>query len=224
MHRTADLGVPIQNGRYLADNIPGAKFVELPGENHIPLFEPEISDRIVGEVEEFLTGSRSEGDVERVLATVLFTDIVDSTKRAAALGDRQWRALLERHDNIVRHQLVRFRGQEVKNLGDGFMATFDGPARAVRCAASISDSMRPFGIGVRAGLHTGEIELKPNDVAGIAVHIAARVAAEAKAGETVVSSTVRDLVAGSGLRFEDRGLHSLRGLPEQVHLYTAMGG
>jgi class 3 adenylate cyclase len=224
LHRASDLVQPVQNGRYLADNIPGAKFLELPGENHIPLFEPEITDRIIGEVEEFLTGSRSEGDVDRVLATVLFTDIVDSTKRAAALGDRQWRALLERHDNTVRQQLARFRGREVKSLGDGFMATFDGPARAVRCAASISDSMRPFGIAVRSGLHTGEIELKRDDVAGIAVHIAARVAAEAKAGETVVSSTVRDLVAGSGLRFEDRGLHSLRGLPEHVHLYTVLGG
>ena len=224
MHRADDLAQPVQNGRYLADNIPGAKFLELPGENHIPLFEPEIIDRMVGEVEEFLTGSRSDAEPDRVLATVLFTDIVDSTKRAAALGDRQWRALLDRHDNIVRQQLTRFRGQEVKNLGDGFMATFDGPARAVRCAASISGSMRPFGIAVRAGLHTGEIELKRDDVAGIAVHIAARVAAEAKAGETVVSSTVRDLVAGSGLRFEDRGLHSLRGLPEQVHLYTVLGG
>jgi class 3 adenylate cyclase len=224
MHRAADLAQPVQNGRYLADNIPGAKFLELPGENHIPLFEPEITDQILGEAEEFLTGSRSDADADRVLATVLFTDIVDSTKRAAALGDRQWRAVLERHDDTVRQQLARFRGQEVKNLGDGFMATFDGPARAVRCACSISDSMRPFGIAVRNGLHTGEIELKLDDVAGIAVHIAARVAAEAKAGETVVSSTVRDLVAGSGLRFEDRGFRSLRGLPEQVHLYTALGG
>jgi class 3 adenylate cyclase len=224
MHRAGDLAQPVQNGRYLADNIPGAKFLELPGENHIPLFEPEITDRIVGEVEEFLTGSRSEADVDRVLATLLFTDIVDSTKRAATLGDRQWRALLDRHDNTVRQQLARFRGREVKSLGDGFMATFDGPARAVRCAASISDSTRSFGIAVRSGLHTGEIELKGDDVAGIAVHIAARVAAEAKAGETVVSSTVRDLVAGSGLRFEDRGLRSLRGLPEQMHLYSVLGG
>jgi class 3 adenylate cyclase len=224
MHRTADLAQPVENGRYLADHIRGAKFVELPGENHIPLFEPEMTDRIIGEVEEFLTGSRSDGDGDRVLATVLFTDIVDSTKRAAALGDRQWRALLDRYDNTVRQQLARFRGQEVKNLGDGFMATFDGPARAVRCAASISDSMRPFGVAVRSGLHTGELELKRDDVAGIAVHIAARIAAEAKAGETVVSTTVRDLVAGSGLRFEDRGRHSLRGLPEQVHLYTVLGG
>jgi class 3 adenylate cyclase len=224
MHRGGDIAQPVQNGRYLAENIPGAKYLELPGESHVPVFEPEIVDRMVGEVEEFLTGSRSESDVDRVLATVMFTDIVESTKRAAALGDRQWRALLERHDTVVRQHLARFRGQEIKNLGDGFMATFDGPARAVRCAASIADAMRPFGIAVRSGRHTGEIELKRDDVAGIAVHIAARVAAEAKAGETIVSSTVRDLVAGSGLRFEDRGLHTLRGLPEQVHLYTVLAG
>jgi class 3 adenylate cyclase len=157
-----------------------------------------------------------------VLATVLFTDIVDSTKRAAELGDREWRTLLDQHDQTVRQQLARFRGHEVKNLGDGFMATFDGPARAVRCAAAISDSLRPLGIAVRSGLHSGEIELKRDDVAGIAVHVAARVAAEAKAGETVVSSTVRDLVAGSGLRFQDRGIHALKGLPEEVHLYSVV--
>ena len=162
-------------------------------------------------------------EVDRVLATVLFTDIIGSTKRAAELGDRQWRTLLDRHDEAVRQQLARFRGQEVKNLGDGFLATFDGPARAVRCAAAISDSVRPLGIAVRSGLHTGEIELKPNDVTGIAVHIAARVAGEAEAGETAVSSTVRDLVAGSGLRFEDRGARALKGLPEEVRLYRVLG-
>src|SRR5262249_42657331 len=145
-----------------------------------------------------------------------------STKRAAELGDRQWRTLLDRHDDTVRQQLARFRGQEIKNLGDGFMVTFDGPARAVRCAAAICDALRPLGIAVRSGLHTGEVELKRDDVAGIAVHTAARVVAEAKAGETVVSSTVRDLVAGSGLRFQDRGMHSLKGLPEEVHLYSVV--
>ena len=153
----------------------------------------------------------------------MFTDIVDSTKRAAEIGDGQWRALLDRHDEAVRQQLTRFRGTEVKNLGDGFMATFDGPARAVRCAAAISESVRPLGIAVRSGLHTGEIELKRDDITGIAVHIAARVAAEAEAGETIVSSTVRDLVAGSGLRFEDRGAHTLKGLPEEVRLYRVIG-
>jgi class 3 adenylate cyclase len=203
--------VDVELGRDLAANIPGARYLELPGNDHVPFFERDITDRIVDEAEEFLTGSRSEPDIDRVLATVMFTDIVDSTKRAAELGDRQWRVLLDRHDDTVRQQLARFRGQEVKNLGDGFMATFDGPARAVRCAASISELVRPLGIAVRSGLHAGEVELKRDDVAGIAVHIAARVAAEAEAGETVVSSTVRDLVAGSGLRFQDRGIRSLKG-------------
>ena len=222
MHRVEDSAVSVELGRYLTANIPGAKYVELPGTDHVPFYERDITDRIVDEVEEFLTGSRSEPDVDRVLATIMFTDIVDSTRRAAELGDRQWRALLDRHDDAVRQQFARFRGQEVKNLGHGFMATFDGPARAVRCAASICESVRPLGISIRSGLHTGEVELKRDDVAGIAVHIAARVAAEAEAGETVVSSTVRDLVAGSGLRFRDRGIRALKGLPEAVHLYSVL--
>ena len=224
IHRVGDTRVPIDAGRYLAANIPGAKYLELPGIDHNFLTERDIADRIVDEAEEFLTGSRHEAEPDRVLATVMFTDIVDSTRRAAELGDRQWRALRERHDEAVRQQLLRFRGHEVKNLGDGFLATFDGPARAVRCAAAISDSVRPLSIAIRSGLHTGEIELTPDDVTGIAVHIAARVAAEAEAGETLVSSTVRDLVAGSGLRFKDRGVHALKGLPEVVHLYTVLGG
>ena len=181
-----------------------------------------MADRIVGEVEEFLTGSRHELEPDRVLATVMFTDIVDSTTRAAELGDRQWRALLDRHNEAVRQQLARFRGQEVKNLGDGFMATFDGPARAVRCATAIAHSLRSLGLVVRTGLHTGEIELQRDDIAGIAVHIAARLTTEAEADETMVSSTVRDLVAGSGLRFQDRGIHALKGLPEAVHLYSVI--
>jgi class 3 adenylate cyclase len=222
IHRVGDGAVPVEAGRYLASNIAGAKYLELPGDNHVMLSEPEIVDRIVGEVEEFLTGSRGVDEIDRVLATVMFTDIVDSTKRAAALGDRDWRALREHHDSAVRQLLTRFRGHEVKNLGDGFLATFDGPARAVRCAAAISDAVRPLGVAVRSGLHTGEIELTADDVTGIAVHIAARVAAEAGAGETLVSSTVRDLVAGSGLRFEDRGIHALRGLPDNMHLYTVL--
>jgi class 3 adenylate cyclase len=203
------------------DHIPGAKYVELAGTDHVPW---DITDRFVAEVEEFLTGSRGEVEVDRVLATVLFTDIVDSTKRAVELGDRQWRALLDRHDAAVRRQIGRFRGHEVKSLGDGFLATFDGPARAVRCAAAIAFTMQPLGLAVRCGLHTGEIELKQDDIGGIAVHTAARVLAMAGDGETLVSGTVRDLVAGSGLRFEDRGRHPLRGLPEEVHLYTVLGG
>jgi class 3 adenylate cyclase len=222
MHRVGDSAIPIESGRYLAANIPGAKYVELPGSNHNPLNEPDMTERIVGEVEEFLTGSRRDAEVDRVLATVLFTDIVGSTKRAAELGDRQWRTLLDRHDDAVRKQLTRFRGQEVKTLGDGFLATFDGPARAVRCASAITNTVQQLGITVRGGLHTGEIELKGDDIGGIAVNIAARVAAMAGPNETLVSSTVRDLVAGSGLRFEDRGRHALKGLPEEVQLYTAL--
>ena len=223
MHKVGDPAVTLEDARYLAANIAGAKYVEFPGIDHGPVADPVIVDRIVDEVQEFLTGSRSsDTEIDRVLATVMFTDIVESTKRAAELGDRQWRTLLDRHDETVRQQLQRFRGNEVKNLGDGFMATFDGPARAVRCAAAISDSVRPLGIAVRSGLHTGEIELKRDDIAGIAVHIAARVAGEAEAGETIVSSTVRDLVAGSGLRFEDRGIRALKGLPEEVRLYRVL--
>jgi class 3 adenylate cyclase len=223
MHKVGDPAVTLEDARYLAANIAGAKYVEFPGIDHGPVADPVIVDRIVDEVQEFLTGSRSsDTEIDRVLATVMFTDIVESTKRASELGDRQWRTLLDRHDETVRQQLQRFRGNEVKNLGDGFMATFDGPARAVRCAAAISDSVRPLGIAVRSGLHTGEIELKRDDIAGIAVHIAARVAAEAEAGETIASSTVRDLVAGSGLRFEDRGIRALKRLPEEVRLYRVL--
>ena len=222
LHRTGDTRVTIDAGRYIADHIPGAKLVELPGVNHNPYNEPEIVDRVAGEIEEFLTGSRGEVEVDRVLATVLFTDIVDSTKRAAELGDHQWRTLLGQHDAAVRSQLGRFRGHEVKSLGDGFLATFDGPARAVRCAAAIAGSVEPFGLEVRSGVHTGEIELIRDDIGGIAVHTAARVVSMAGPGETLVSSTVRDLVAGSGLRFEDRGHYALRGLPEEVHLYAAL--
>ena len=223
MHRVGDTRVTVEAGRYIAEHIPGAKYVELPGTNHDPFGERDIVDRILDETEEFLTGSRSaDAEPDRVLATVLFTDIVESTRRAAEIGDRQWRALLDRHDQAVREQLARFRGREVKNLGDGFLATFDGPARAVRCAAAIAQSVQPLGIAVRSGLHTGEIELKRDDIGGIAVHIAARVAEMAGPEETLVSSTVRDLVAGSGLRFRDHGLRALRGLPEQLHLYAIL--
>lgn len=220
LHRLGDTRITVDAGQYIADHVPGAKLVTLPGSDHGFWTDREIVDRIVDETEEFLTGSRSEAEADRVLATVLFTDIVDSTKRAAELGDRRWRALLDRHDEAVRQHLTRFRGREVKNLGDGFLATFDGPARAVRCASAIAETVQPLGIAVRSGLHTGEIELKRDDIGGIAVHVAARVADMAEPGETLVSSTVRDLVAGSGLRFDDRGLHMLRGLPEQVHLYS----
>jgi class 3 adenylate cyclase len=223
LHRSGDIRITIDAGQYIADHVPGARLVPLPGNNHVFWNEREIIDRMVDETEEFLTGYRVDAEPDRVLATVLFTDIVDSTKRAAALGDRMWRAMLDRHDEIVREQLMRFRGREVKHTGDGFLATFDGPARAVRCASAIAETMQPLGLAVRGGLHTGEIDLRGADIVGIAVNIAARVAAMAGPGETLVSSTVRDLVAGSGLCFEDRGHHTLKGLPEAVHLYTALG-
>jgi pimeloyl-ACP methyl ester carboxylesterase len=198
MHRTADRAVSVEGSRALARHIPNARLLELPGEDHLP-YLGEDSDRIVDEIEQFLTGTRAVIEPDRVLATVMFTDIVGSTRHASELGDRRWREVLDQHDEIVRREIARFRGREVKTLGDGFLATFDGPARAVRCAKSISDVVRPLGVEVRSGVHTGEIEMKGDDVAGLAVHIAARVAAAASAGQVLVSSTVRDLVAGSGL-------------------------
>jgi class 3 adenylate cyclase len=224
LHRIGDTRVTIDAGRFLATHIAGSMYVELPGEDHIFLGERDITDRIIDETELFLTGSRTAVEWDRVLATVLFTDIVNCTQRAVAIGDRAWRTVLGRHDEAARQQLGRFRGRAVKSLGDGFLATFDGPARAIRCAATIAQSVQPLGIEVRSGLHTGEIELMGDDIGGIAVHIAARIAAAAGPGEALVSSTVRDLVAGSGLRFEDRGGHLLRGLPQELHLFAVLGG
>ncbi len=222
LHRTGDLAVDIGNSRYLAEHIPDAEYVEVPGSDH--LWWVGDTDALLDEIEEFLTGARPVVELDRVLATVLFTDIVDSTKRAAEMGDRQWRDLLDSHNAVVRKELVRFRGVEVKTIGDGFLATFDGPARAIRCACAIGDAVRKLGIEIRAGLHTGECELIGNDVGGIAVHIAARVSAKAGAGEVLVSSTVKDLVAGSGLRFQDRGTHALKGVPDEWHLFAARRG
>jgi class 3 adenylate cyclase len=185
--------------------------------------QEEAMNHSAVEVEDIQSDPLDALDDDRILAAVLFTDIVGSTKRASELGDREWRLLLSQHDHVVRQQIARFRGREVKNLGDGFLATFDRPARATRCAASIAQSVRMLGISVRSGLHVGEIDQNGDDIGGIAVHIAARIAAAAAPGEALVSSTVRDLVAGSGLRFEDRGYHALRGLPEAVHLFVAVG-
>jgi class 3 adenylate cyclase len=218
LHRTRDPRVDVAAGRYLGNHIPEAKYVELPGSDHGAFLD---SDRILDEVEEFLTGSRTAAEPDRVLATVLFTDIVDSTRRAAELGDSGWRLLRDRHNDAVRQEFARFRGREVKTLGDGFLATFDGPARAVRCASAIIERVRPLGMHVRSGLHTGEIEIQRDDIGGIAVHIAARVAEMAGSGEVLVSSTVRDLVAGSGLRFQDRGSHVANGLSEPLRLFAA---
>ncbi|HYV68264.1 MAG TPA: adenylate/guanylate cyclase domain-containing protein [Myxococcales bacterium] len=218
LHRSGDPHIRVGHARYLAEHIPRAKYVELPGEDH--LFFVGDTEAMLAEIEEFLTGVRPVPEIDRVLATVLFTDIVGSTERAAALGDRAWRALLDTHHRIVRQELERHRGREVKTIGDGFLATFDGPARAIRCACAIRDAVRPLGIEVRAGLHTGECELMDDDVGGIAVHIGARVTASAGPGEVVVSRTVKDLVAGSGLRFVDRGARGLHGVPGEWRLFA----
>ena len=217
IHRTDNLFVPVGLGRYLADNISGARYVELPGADHASWTRG--ADEIVDEIEEFLTGHRS-GAGERTLATVLFTDIVDSTGRAAALGDQAWRAYLDTHDSIVRSELRRYGGREVNTTGDGFLGAFESPTQAVRCAHAIVTSSAAKGIAVRAGAHTGECERRGHDLAGLTVHIAARVSALAASGEVLVSRTVRDLVAGSGLRFVDRGEHELKGVPESWQLFA----
>lgn len=217
VHRTGDLAIPVKAARYLAEWIPGARFVELPGDDHVPFHD---ADQILDVVEEFLTGAPPRPEADRVLATVLFTDIVASTERLAELGDRRWADLLRVHDRAVRAELDRFRGREVKTTGDGFLATFDGPARAIRCACAIREAARRVGVDVRAGLHTGELEVRNGDVGGIAVHIGARVAALAGPGEVLVSRTVTDLVAGSGLTFAERGDHELKGVPGHWGLYA----
>jgi class 3 adenylate cyclase len=206
-------------GKYVADHIPGAKYVELPGRNVVHLVEPDWRASFQ-EITEFLTGEQADVADDRVLATVLFTDIVDSTRRAAEMGDREWHALLDAHDAVVRVQLNRFRGREVNTSGDGFLAMFDGPQRAIRCAMAIRDAVQALGIEVRAGLHTGECEVRGDDIGGIAVHIGARVSALAGANDVLVSSTLRDLVIGSGLEFEDRGNHELKGVPGEWHLFA----
>jgi class 3 adenylate cyclase/pimeloyl-ACP methyl ester carboxylesterase len=205
-------------GKDVADHISGAKYVELPGRNVMHFVEPWRDS--FQEIHEFLTGQQPEVPDDRVLATVLFTDIVDSTRRAAEMGDRDWRALLDAHDAVVRSQLARFRGREVSTSGDGFLAMFDGPQRAIRCAMAIRDAVHALGIQVRAGLHTGECEVRGEDIGGIAVHIGARVSALAGPNEVLVSSTLRDLVIGSGLVFEERGAHALKGVPGEWHLFA----
>jgi pimeloyl-ACP methyl ester carboxylesterase len=218
IHRADDVTVNVQGGRLLAERIPNAKYVELPGVDHLPMVG-ENSDRILDEMAQFLTGELRPIETESVLATVLFTDIVNSTKLAAELGNRQWRDLLERHHSLVRGELNRFRGQEIDTAGDGFFATFDGPARGIRCACAIRDTVLSIGITIRAGLHTGECEVLGDKVSGLAVHIGARVMNKADSGEVVVSGTVKDLVAGSGLRFNDCGKHVLKGIPGEWRLF-----
>jgi class 3 adenylate cyclase len=219
LHRAGDQYIDVRHSRYLADHIPGAKFVELPGTDTL-LFSGD-QDALLAEVEEFLTGARHAADPDRILATVMFSDIVDSTRRAAELGDRRWREMLQAMEEAVGRELMRFRGRAVKTMGDGFLATFDGPARGIRCATAIRDTARAqFDVEVRTGLHTGEIEVIGNDVGGIAVHIGARVGGIASGGEVLVSGTVKDLVVGSGIPFEDRGERELKGVPGTWRLWA----
>jgi class 3 adenylate cyclase len=217
IHRESDRVVPVTHGRYYAEHIEGAKYVELPGEDHW-WWTAANSETTAQEIEAFLTGQRPEPEFDRVLKTILFSDIVDSTRRAAELGDHRWRELLDQHDVVVRAALDQFSGQEIKTTGDGFFAAFDGPARAIRCACKITEGADRLEIEVRAGLHTGECELRGDDLAGIAVHTGARVAALARGGEVLVTSTVRDLVAGSNIAFTDRGIHELKGVPGEWHI------
>jgi class 3 adenylate cyclase len=218
MHHRGDRIIPLRQGRYLADRIPSARLAVLEGRDHLPMLGNQ--DELLDEMEEFLVGSRRTREPERALATVLFTDIVGSTEMAARLGDRRWRDMIERHDSIVRRTLALHRGREVKTMGDGFLATFDGPARAIRCACDIRDRLAEIGIEVRAGIHTGEVELVGHDVGGMSVNIGARVGALAGAGEVLVSSTVRELVVGSGLGFSERGAHRLKGAPGEWRLFA----
>jgi class 3 adenylate cyclase len=218
LHNVGSRIVPVAAGQYLGKHIPGAKYVELPGQDHLPYFEHP--DLIIGEMQEFLTGSRSVPDADRILATVLFTDIVGSTERAAALGDRRWRETLDEYDAVVGRELERFRGRQIKTTGDGTLATFDGPARAVRCACAIRDTVRRLGLELRSGLHAGEVEVRGDDVTGLAVVIGQRVSALAGAGEVLASSTVKDLVVGSGVVFAESGEHELKGVPGTWRLFA----
>jgi pimeloyl-ACP methyl ester carboxylesterase len=218
LHRSGDRVVSAERGRELANAIPGARYVELAGIDHYPWLGD--AEALAAEVERFVAGVAEEAELHRVLATILFTDIVSATERAADLGDREWKRLLESHHALVRAHLARFRGREIDSAGDGFFATFDGPARAVRCACAIANAVRDLGLKVRAGVHTGECELIGDKVGGLAVHIGARIAARAEPGEVLVSNTVRDLVAGSGLAFVDRGTAELKGVPGEWRLYS----
>jgi class 3 adenylate cyclase len=219
LHRRGDRVVNRRAGEWMADQIPGARYVELPGQDHMPWVGD--LDGVIEEIREFLTGVRVAPEPDRVLATVMFTDVVGSTERAVALGDRRWKEMLDAHDEAVRQQLVAFRGREVNTTGDGFLATFDGPARAIRCGHAIADAARRLGVDVRVGLHTGEVEARGDDIGGVAVHIGQRVSAHAEPCEILVSNTVKDLVAGSGIEFDDRGPHELKGVPGTWSLYAA---
>ena len=218
LHRTGDHSADVRASRYMAQRLPNARLVELPGDDHLPFFGDQ--DAVVALTQEFLTGTLPAVDPDRMLATVLFTDIVDSTRRAAELGDRRWHRVLEEHQEVVRRTLARFRGREINTTGDGFLATFDGPARAIRAGDAIRAELRELGLEVRVGLHTGEVELVGDDIGGIAVHIAARVMGQAQAGELLCSRTVKDLVAGAGFAFADRGRRQLKGVADRWQLYA----
>ena len=220
LHTVSNRAIPIGHGRYLAQHIPNARLVELPGADVAVTTDTPTTPLVIDEIEEFMTGTRRAADHARMLTTLLFTDIVGSTDRVAAIGDRAWRSLLERHDDIVSHQLVRFSGHHEKLTGDGILATFDGPARAIRCGAAIRDASRQIGIDVRVGIHTGEVERRATELAGIAVHLAHRVCETAQPGEILVSRTVVDLVAGSAITFDDRGEHQLKGIPAAWRLFA----
>jgi class 3 adenylate cyclase len=219
MHRTGDCALDVRGSRLMAQKIPGAKYIEYPGDDHLPWTSD--ADAVLGDIEQFLTGARHAPEIDRVLATVMFIDIVRSTERAAEIGDRKWRDLLQNFYGVAQRNLERHRGRVIDTAGDGLFATFDGPARAVRCAHAINTEVPSLGLAVRTGVHTGEVEVLGEKVGGIAVHIGARVAGQAAPGEVIVSSTVRDLVAGSGIQFEDRGLHALKGVPGDWHLFRA---
>jgi class 3 adenylate cyclase len=219
LHNRGDPVIPVGAARYTAEHVPDARFVELPGECHLSAKPGAIED-MLDPVEEFLTGATHHHEMDRVLATLVFTDIVGSTQRAAAMGDHDWRELLDEHDRTVRREINRFRGREINTTGDGFLAAFDGPARAIRCAQAITDTAHRAGVEVRAGVHTGECTVRGDDLGGLAVHIGARVAALATPGEVLVSSTVKDLVVGSGITFATRGSHTLKGVPGEWSLYN----
>jgi class 3 adenylate cyclase len=221
LHRKTDAMIPIDLGREYAERIPGAKFIEYPTGDHAPWIGD--FDALAGDIEEFVTGRREteDADIERILATVLFTDIVDSTRKAADAGDRQWRRWLDEHDRIARQTVEKHRGRWIKSTGDGLLATFDGPGRAVRCALALGPAVRPTGLSLRAGLHTGEIELRGDDVGGLAVHAASRVMAQSEPGEVWVSRVVTELTAGAGLKFAERGARDLKGLPGAWELFAA---
>ena len=220
LHRTGDLWTQLAEGRYLAEHIPGAKLVELPGENHIPWWGDQ--ERLVGEVQEFLTGSRAIPSTDRVLLTVLVTDIVGSTEKAAAIGDLKWKDRLQSHDVAVRQELKNFGGQEINTTGDGFILAFTGPSRAIQCAQAIRQDLERLGLEMRAGLHTGECERRGCDLSGLAVHLASRISGKASPSKILVSSTVKDLVVGSGIAFCDEGIHTLKGIPGERHLFSVL--